>query len=168
MWWMEISSSPHPGLSSATSRHSSGSNGSCQRTTSTSTRRRGSTAGNRKLCEMTWSVSGGELYPAFKSSLEYDISRYKCLSPSKGRPKPKVSEDLLQKLTNYFKKDNELFFSLLGKRFNWNEKPWIVCLYCIVVSVCKWLLGCNITFSYTLFHFFQDHIIKYLYAYFII
>ena len=54
---------------------------------------------------------------------DLECIRYKCLSASKGRPKPKVSEDLLEKLTNYFKEDNEEFFSLLGKRFNWNEKP---------------------------------------------
>ena len=123
MWWMETSSSPHLGLSSATSRCSSGSTRSCLRTTSTSTRRRGSTVEDGKWCEMTWSVSGSGVCRLKVIIIEYKISRYKCLSPSKGRPKPKVSEDLLQKLTSYFKEDNERFFSLLGKRFHWNENP---------------------------------------------
>jgi len=58
-----------------------------------------------------------------RDDTEWNCIRYKCLSPSKGRPKPIVAEDLLEKMTSYFVEHNEQFFSLIGKRFDWNQKP---------------------------------------------
>ena len=54
---------------------------------------------------------------------EWNCIRYKCLSSSKGRPKPTVSDELLEKMTSYFLEFNQQFFSLIGKRFDWNQKP---------------------------------------------
>jgi len=54
---------------------------------------------------------------------EWGCARTKCLSPSKGRPKPRVAPSLVSTLTKFFIPHNEKFFSLIGKHFDWNTIP---------------------------------------------
>ena len=54
---------------------------------------------------------------------EWGCARTKCLSPSKGRPKPPVAPSLVSTLTKFFIPHNEKFFSLIGKHFDWNTIP---------------------------------------------
>lgn len=54
---------------------------------------------------------------------EWSCVRRKCLSSSKGRPKPEVPESLLTKLTEFFVSHNEKFFEQVGRRFDWNTLP---------------------------------------------
>ena len=54
---------------------------------------------------------------------EWSCFRSKCLSPSKGRPKPQVSPLLITQLTQFFIPHNQKFFKLIGKQFDWNREP---------------------------------------------
>ena len=54
---------------------------------------------------------------------EWSCVRNKCLSASKGRPKPPVSPELVSKLTQFFVPHNNIFFNLTGKQFDWNTEP---------------------------------------------
>ncbi|GAV00026.1 hypothetical protein RvY_10940 [Ramazzottius varieornatus] len=43
----------------------------------------------------------------------------RCLSKTKGRAHPFVNEDVLQKLNDFFRPHNELFYEMIGQRFDW-------------------------------------------------
>ena len=43
----------------------------------------------------------------------------KCLSKGKGRKHPNIDPDVVRKLEAYFKPKNEMFFNLIGRRFDW-------------------------------------------------
>ncbi|XP_029460148.1 heparan sulfate glucosamine 3-O-sulfotransferase 1-like [Rhinatrema bivittatum] len=43
----------------------------------------------------------------------------KCLDESKGRPHPEVDGTVLQQLCTYFREHNKLFFTMVGRTFNW-------------------------------------------------
>ena len=58
-----------------------------------------------------------------RTETEWRCIRYKCLSASKGRPKPRIAPYLLDKMRRYFEHHNTQFFKLIGKRFDWNQKP---------------------------------------------
>ena len=58
-----------------------------------------------------------------RTDTEWRCVRYKCLSASKGRAKPRVEPDLLLKMTRYFEPHNQQFFKLIGKSFDWNHSP---------------------------------------------
>ena len=58
-----------------------------------------------------------------RTNTEWRCVRYKCLSASKGRPKPRVEPDLLLKMRRYFEEPNKQFFKLIGKTFDWNDSP---------------------------------------------
>jgi hypothetical protein len=45
----------------------------------------------------------------------------KCLSATKGRPHPKVDENVIKKMKDLFWEHNENFYKLINRRFNWNE-----------------------------------------------
>ena len=45
----------------------------------------------------------------------------KCLSATKGRPHPKVDENVIKKMKDLFWEHNEIFYKLINRRFNWNE-----------------------------------------------
>ena len=44
----------------------------------------------------------------------------KCLSESKGREHPEVSQYVLQKLQDFFRPYNQLFFDKIGRKFDWS------------------------------------------------
>ncbi|GAB6028751.1 Heparan sulfate glucosamine 3-O-sulfotransferase [Chamberlinius hualienensis] len=44
----------------------------------------------------------------------------KCLSETKGRKHPQVSQQVIEKLRQYFEPHNDQFFQLIGQRFNWS------------------------------------------------
>lgn len=49
----------------------------------------------------------------------WQCTKEKCLSKSKGRPKPPLREGTVEKLVEYFQPHNELFYKLLGRNFGW-------------------------------------------------
>uniref|UniRef100_A0A7E4ZZL0 Sulfotransfer_1 domain-containing protein n=1 Tax=Panagrellus redivivus TaxID=6233 RepID=A0A7E4ZZL0_PANRE len=42
-----------------------------------------------------------------------------CLGKSKGRPHPKVSPATMRKLSDFYRTENEKFFNMINRRFNW-------------------------------------------------
>ena len=54
---------------------------------------------------------------------EWSCVRTKCLSGSKGRAKPHVSEAFISKLTKFFHDHNQKFYNLVGRTFNWDSEP---------------------------------------------
>ena len=46
-------------------------------------------------------------------------SEPQCLGDKKGRSHPAVSEDIIEKLKNYYRSSNEQFYHLAQKNFNW-------------------------------------------------
>ena len=51
----------------------------------------------------------------------WECTKKKCLSKSKGRPKPPVNEDTLSKLRRFYKEHNKIFESLVGMQFGWPD-----------------------------------------------
>ena len=49
----------------------------------------------------------------------WECTKRKCLSKSKGRPKPPVMEETTRKLTAFFKEYNKMFYQLVGRDFGW-------------------------------------------------
>jgi hypothetical protein len=49
----------------------------------------------------------------------WECTMRKCLSKSKGRPKLKVDDGVLQKLTDFFRSHNQIFNDLVGRDFGW-------------------------------------------------
>ena len=45
--------------------------------------------------------------------------REKCLSSTKGRPKPPLKDDTLTKLRDFFRPHNEIFYQLVNQTFSW-------------------------------------------------
>ena len=45
-----------------------------------------------------------------------------CMYPGKGRPHPVMRAETREKLKKAFRRPNERFFKLIGKRFPWNDK----------------------------------------------
>ena len=48
-------------------------------------------------------------------------NREKCLPKSKGRQHPTLTQEVKQKLKDYFRPYNEMFFDLIKQTFNWNS-----------------------------------------------
>ncbi|KAL4630198.1 heparan sulfate glucosamine 3-O-sulfotransferase 1 [Arapaima gigas] len=49
--------------------------------------------------------------------------RERCLHESKGRAHPRVSDALRDKLYRFFHEPNRKFFELVGRTFDWNDRP---------------------------------------------
>ena len=45
-----------------------------------------------------------------------------CMWAGKGRPHPQISKPLIIKLKHFFKPYNEMFFNIIGQRFDWNNQ----------------------------------------------
>ena len=58
-----------------------------------------------------------------RTGSDWSCVSHKCLSSSKGRPKPQVTQTLLSKLNDFFVPHNEKFFKQIGRRFDWNTLP---------------------------------------------
>ena len=43
----------------------------------------------------------------------------RCLSQTKGRPHPEVSPDVVDKLKEFFRPHNEIFYEMVGQNFGW-------------------------------------------------
>lgn len=52
-----------------------------------------------------------------RDSIRPDMDR--CLSKTKGRPHPAVSLEVVEKLTNFFRPHNEIFYKMVGRDFGW-------------------------------------------------
>ena len=50
----------------------------------------------------------------------WECTMKKCLSKSKGRPKPKVEDGALRKLENFFREHNRIFNEMVGRDFGWS------------------------------------------------
>jgi [heparan sulfate]-glucosamine 3-sulfotransferase 1 len=51
----------------------------------------------------------------------WECTRKKCLSSSKGRPKPPVQESTIAKLRGFYREHNKIFYGLVGQDFGWPE-----------------------------------------------
>ena len=49
----------------------------------------------------------------------WQCTREKCLSKSKGRPKPPISEGTMERLFDFFKPHNRMFYDLVNREFGW-------------------------------------------------
>ena len=49
----------------------------------------------------------------------WECTKRKCLSKSKGRPKPPVMPETTERLTEYLKGHNKIFYQLVGRDFGW-------------------------------------------------
>ena len=54
-----------------------------------------------------------------KESGVWSCTKDKCLSKSKGRPKPPMKEETFDKLTEFFKPYNTKFYELINRTFEW-------------------------------------------------
>ena len=52
----------------------------------------------------------------------WECTKKKCLSKSKGRPKPPLAPGTETRLRRFYREHNEIFFQLMGRDFGWNEK----------------------------------------------
>ena len=50
----------------------------------------------------------------------WECTTKKCLSKSKGRPKPRVEEGAIAKLKEFFKEHNRIFYDMVGRDFGWD------------------------------------------------
>lgn len=57
----------------------------------------------------------------------WECVKRKCLSKSKGRPKPPLAEGTLDKLYRFFAEHNKIFYALVGHDYGWKpkEQPWM-------------------------------------------
>ena len=49
----------------------------------------------------------------------WQCTREKCLSKSKGRPKPPISKGTLERLSDFFMPHNKMFYDLVNKDYGW-------------------------------------------------
>jgi len=54
---------------------------------------------------------------------EWSCVRTKCLSASKGRPRPAVSPATVSLLTEFFLPHNRKFYAMVGRSFDWDTEP---------------------------------------------
>jgi hypothetical protein len=57
----------------------------------------------------------------FKASGAWKCTKDKCLSKSKGRPKPPVLPQTLVKLRRFFAPKNKLFYDMVKRDFGWPD-----------------------------------------------
>uniref|UniRef100_A0A0N5C9P8 Sulfotransfer_1 domain-containing protein n=1 Tax=Strongyloides papillosus TaxID=174720 RepID=A0A0N5C9P8_STREA len=51
--------------------------------------------------------------------VKYNDSHVRCLGKTKGRKHPRVKRAVTEQMKNFYKVENEKFFTLIRKRFNW-------------------------------------------------
>ena len=49
----------------------------------------------------------------------WECTKKKCLSKTKGRPKPPVQPDTHKKLEDFYREHNKIFYGLMGRDFGW-------------------------------------------------